>query len=1043
MGHDHANEVARLRAQAVEASGSGLVIADMRQPDHPIIDVNPAFERLTGYEAGEIIGRNCRILQGPDTDPAARNQMRDAVAAGRTCQVILLNYRKDGAPFWNQVRLSPLRDAAGQVTYFFGSQRDVSERIQTDEALEESERKYRLLFEGNPLPMWVFDVETGAFLAVNDAAVHHYGFTRDEFRRMTIFDVRPAEDVPAIQKKMAQVAASPNGLDVAGIWRHRRKDGRFVEMDVTTHAVTFGGRAARLATAYDVAAGRHAAEALEVSEARFHALLDNTAAVVFVKDQSGRYQLINRQFERLYHMTQAQAIGQTDYDLFPRDVADVLRRNDRAVLETQRALEVEEQAPLDGEMRTYLSLKFPLIDARGHPYAVCGVSTDITARIRTEEALRWSRERLELAQHASEIGTFEWNVQGGSVAWSPELENLYGLAPGGFGGRYENWVETLHPDDRDLAEAAVQRAAASGADLDIEFRIVWPDQSTHWIAARGRSFFDDDGTPLRLVGINMDITAQKAAEEAALRLAAIVESSDDAIVSSSLDQRFVSWNSGAERLYGYTAAEAIGQTASLIVPPDRTSEVAMVFDRLVRGEPIDHYETVRVRKDGRRIDVSVSMSPLHNRAGKLVGLSSIDRDVTQRRRAEESQRFLVEASEVLASSLDHETTLRAVARLAVPHLADWCVVHLVAEDESVEQLTAAHADPARVDSAKDLERHFPYDPTARHGVPEVLRTGQPELYPEVTDQELVAFARTADQLAIPRSVGLQSAMIVPMVTRGRSIGAISLLVAESDRRYGPADLALAMQLAHLAAAAVDNARLYHQAQDAVRARDHFLSIAAHELRTPIAGVKGYAQMLSRARERNRLDEAQLAYGLRTINTATDRLAALTNDLLDVSRIRLGELPLRRQRVALADVCGTIVDRYEEQRGGGRHRFRFDSGGPCSAAVDVDRIEQVLTNLLDNAINYSPGGGDVRLTLRAEDDGVLLQVRDEGIGLPAAAADAIFTPFGRAANATRQNLPGLGLGLYICKNIVERHGGRIWAESAGEGEGTTMSVWLPA
>jgi PAS domain S-box-containing protein len=453
------------------------------------------------------------------------------------------------------------------VSHYLGSQRDVSETIEKDAALEASERKYRLLFEGNPLPMWVFDVETGAYLAVNDAAVQHYGFTRDEFRRMTIYDVRPIEDVPALRRKLARVAASPGGLDLAGIWRHRKKDGKFVEMDVTTHAVTFGGRAARLATAYDVAAGRHAAEALEASEARFHALLDNTAAVVFLKDQDGRYQLINRQFERLYDLTQADVIGQTDYDLFPRDVADALRRNDRTVLETQRAIEVEEHAPHDGEMRTYLSLKFPLIDTGGKPYAVCGVSTDITARIRTEEALRWSRERLELAQHAGEIGTFEWNLQDGSVAWSPELEALYGMPPGGFGGRYDNWVETLHPDDREMAEDAVQHAATSGTDLDIEFRILWPDQSTHWMAARGRVYFDHEGKPLRLVGINMDVTEQRASDEAAMRLAAIVETSDDAIISSSLDGTFVSWNSGAERLYGYTAAEAIGQSAALIVPP--------------------------------------------------------------------------------------------------------------------------------------------------------------------------------------------------------------------------------------------------------------------------------------------------------------------------------------------------------------------------------------------------------------------------------------------------------------------------------------------
>jgi signal transduction histidine kinase len=283
---------------------------------------------------------------------------------------------------------------------------------------------------------------------------------------------------------------------------------------------------------------------------------------------------------------------------------------------------------------------------------------------------------------------------------------------------------------------------------------------------------------------------------------------------------------------------------------------------------------------------------------------------------------------------------------------------------------------------------------------------------------------------------------VPQLARERTIGALTLLAAESGRRYGPSDLELAESLAARAALAVDNARLYGEAQAAIRARDEFLSIASHELRTPVTGIKGYAQLLLRAQARDRLEAARLTRSLHAIDDATDRLTTLTQDLLDVSRIRLGQLPLRVQEIDLEELVRRVTYRFGDQLPPGIELI-VDLQSPLPPIqADADRLEQVISNLLDNAIKYSPEGGTVTVELGRAGDQVRVAVRDQGIGLPADADETIFRPFGRAPNASSRNLPGMGLGLYICRNIVERHGGTVTATSPGEGLGTTFELTLP-
>ena len=231
-----------------------------------------------------------------------------------------------------------------------------------------------------------------------------------------------------------------------------------------------------------------------------------------------------------------------------------------------------------------------------------------------------------------------------------------------------------------------------------------------------------------------------------------MEGSQEAIIARALDGTVTAWNPGAARLYGYAADEIVGRDIALLIPPDHKDELPDINERLARGEHVPPFETVRLRKDGTRVEVEITLSPIRDGAGRVVGVSAIARDVGERRRLEAAERVLLAAGTALAASLDPEATLRALADLAVPGLADWCVVHL-AEGGGLRRVAVAHADPAQAALAEELQARYPTDPAAQHGPAHVVRTGTPELVAGVTDERLAAYARDPEHLRLMRAVG--------------------------------------------------------------------------------------------------------------------------------------------------------------------------------------------------------------------------------------------------------------------------------------------------
>ncbi len=414
----------------------------------------------------------------------------------------------------------------------------------------------------------------------------------------------------------------------------------------------------------------------------------------------------------------------------------------------------------------------------------------------------------------------------------------------------------------------------------------------------------------------------------------------------------------------------------------------------------------------------------------------------ERKRAEEELRFLAEASRLLATSLDYATTLQSVARIVVPILGDFCFFDVILPDAMIQRVAGQHANTARQSFFAETCQFIP--PVAHHHghpVADVLATGKPEFVPYIDEGWMQKAAVSPNHLQFMHEINLQSMLTIPLIARERILGALSLgFTADSGRRYTHADLSLAEDLAHRAAIAIDNARLYREEQELVRSREEFLSIASHELKTPLTILKASAQILSRQVLQSDLDRNRITGCAQRLQVQVDRLETLVADLLDASRLQQGHLELRPEPYDLREIAGEILARFQDApERSEHHRLTLDAPTPVIGLIDPARLDQVLTNLLSNALKYSPAGGEVRLAIHQCGDQALIAVSDQGIGITPTEQIRLFQPFSRG-DAVR-GISGTGLGLYISRQIVERHRGTLTVESQ-PGIGSTFTFRLP-
>jgi PAS domain S-box-containing protein len=525
-------------------------------------------------------------------------------------------------------------------------------------------------------------------------------------------------------------------------------------------------------------------------------------------------------------------------------------------------------------------------------------------------------------------------------------------------------------------------------------------------------------------------------------LAKIVESSDDAIVSKDLNGNIISWNAAAERMFGYTSAEAVGRSIRMIIPADRQHEEDFVLGRIRAGEMVDHYETKRIRKDGTELDISLTISPILDDRGEVIGASKIARDITERTRLRAAARQQAQIAQQLsqigaavAASLDQGAIIQKVtdAAMMVTGAELGAFLYNATDGESGE----AYMWYTRSGTPNDALGHYPAAAPTGVFVETLYNTGAVRS----TDIGRDPLYRTMPPFpGVPaEQPPVRSYLSVPVRTStGALLGGLFFGHSRPDV-FKESHEQLAAGIAGWASLALENARLYREAREADRVKDEFLAVLSHELRTPLNAILGYTRLL-----RGRILSGEKAErGLETLERNATSLTQIVEDVLDVSRIVAGKIRLDVQPVDLPLVVHNAIETVHPAAGakGVQLQAIVDPNvGPVSG--DPDRLQQVVWNLLSNGVKFTPRDGRVQVRVQSVDSHVEIAVSDTGIGIRPSFLPYVFERFRQADTGTTRKAGGLGLGLSIVRHLVEMHGGSVHAQSDGEGRGATFTIRLP-
>jgi len=716
-------------------------------------------------------------------------------------------------------------------------------------------------------------------------------------------------------------------------------------------------------------------------------------------------------------------------------------------------------------------------------------------RARREKDAFDTHQRLLFALDAAQMGTWDWTWSTNRITCSENLERVHGLPPGTFDGAFESYQREIYEEDRERVLASLQNARINRQLHDVEYRIVAPDGTIRWVQGKGRVKVDATGAAIGMTGVCVDISTRKEAEarirrslaeEAAVRarLGELTAGAHRLLLSADRPAMLEAMLDLAERVVtaaGYAIWQLEGDTWRIVASRGLSRAFATsTIDRRPRvpftGPVIAEHVTSESLLESRRSDyaregiqslLSVPLIMRGESAGSIAFYyrrthrpSEIELQVAttlgqlaaaaisnvtlyeeqqQRRRdaqdAEVRAAFLAEASAVL-SPLDYERNLQRVAELAVPALSDWCAIDML-DGDRLERLVVTHRDADQLLIATELYAKYPPSLDGE-GVGLVIRTGRPQLHPEITDEMLAASAREPEFLSLIRQLQLQSAMLVPLTAGRRTFGVITFASSRGGRRFGPADLELAMELAKRAGLAIENARLFEEARNANRLKDEFLATLSHELRTPLNVIVGRVKRL-----RDDPTGPHVPRTAETIDRNAQALTRLVEDLLDVSRFTQGQVQVRLQPIDWRQVIQAVVTSLEPTARAKGLRLSASLPGEAAAVLgDATRLQQVAWNLVTNAIKYTGQDGRIAVALDQQTAEFVLAVSDTGIGISAEFLPHVFDPFRQEESATSRQQGGLGLGLSIVKRMVELHGGRVSASSEGPGRGSRFEVRLP-
>jgi PAS domain S-box-containing protein len=830
-----------------------------------------------------------------------------------------------------------------------------------------------------------------------------------------------------------------------------RADGSEFPIELTVTRIP-GPAAVFTAFIRDITERKQAEQELQQSLSLLRSTLESTAEGVLVVSNEGKITSYNKRLAQMWGIPES--IFALGSDSLALSYASRKLKQPEPFLAKVRELNADREAEsfdvlemLDGRV----------LERTSRPQRVGGRSVgrvwsfrDVTERRRAEEAVRESEERFRSLTEAAVDGVLIHD-KGLIVDANPSFCRMFGYELQEILGR--NALDVMvAPESRDGVMEHIRTRSESvyeAQGITRDGRRLYLEISARPAVYRGREV---------RVGAIHDITERKHAEEAIRESEERFRNLTEAALEGVLiheDGIILDANPSLCRMVGYTLEELVGgKLLELIVEPESYDVVI----EHIRSGASDTYEVVGRRKDGERIlcEVSGRLSNYRGRRARVVAVH----DITERKRAEEAAlrlieeqaarsaaetaerraHFLAEASRVLATSFDYHTTLATVARLAVPTIADFCTVDVLESDGRVVRVGVAHVDQDVEAKLFELGRRFVdriHDGPAATHLRRAIFDGESTLLSEISEEMLLGTAVSEEHRQLIEQLSPSSLVAVPLRVGERTIGVLSIFMSTSGRRYGPTDLTLVQELARRVSLSVENARLFHAAERATRARDEMLGVVAHDLRNPLSTITMAAQLLiemappERERERKQLE---------IMRRAGERMKRLISDLLDAKRIESGGLTVDPRPEEVNSVVSDAVEMLRPLASSSSLQLDAAvSDGLPRVMVDPARVQQVLSNLVGNAIKFTPAGGSI--TVRAElaaDGEVCLAVADTGPGIPNEELPHIF---GRFWQGKRTDRRGVGLGLAIAKAIVEAHRGRIWVESQ-VGSGTSFYFTVP-